>query len=190
MFSHLNSTRKCQDESHILAFSCLTPCVITYVWDAALWFHATECSRCWEIFWSTSQSCYLRALERQEPLQGRLSRNLHGESPTLLLSTSQYIYLQNSHSLTLLCILPSESELSTIPTDCCLISLLISRGAVHHCIIRKLLASYWSCIAIVLFSSWSPVCGLHRLLSSASSSSACPSFASPAFCSIISTETT
>lgn len=73
--------------------------------------------------------------------------------------------------------------------DSDLISLLISRGDAHHCIISKLLGGYWSDVAAVSLSSWAPVCGPHSLLSSASSSSVCPSFASPAFCSTTFMET-
>lgn len=71
-----------------------------------------------------------------------------------------------------------------------LMSPLISRGDIHHSVISKLLAGYWSSAPVISLPSWAPVCGLHSLLSSASSSSACPSCVSHASCSITSTATT
>ena len=115
---------------------------------------------------------------------------------SLSVSLSRSVSLSLSLSLSLSpvcfahCRFLSNNELAITLRDGGLISPLISRGDIHHSIISELLATYWSSVAAVSLSSWSPVCGPRSLSSLASSSSACPSFASPAFCSITFTETT
>lgn len=58
-------------------------------------------------------------------------------------------------------VFPSNNELAITLRDCGLISPLISRGDIHHGIISKLLAGYWSGVTIVspfqlISSVWSP----------------------------------
>lgn len=159
-------------------------------------FSYTEYCERWEIFRSAAQSCYQWSLNRQECLPGERWRNFNGESLEWLLSSQEHNCLPLSVSRSFSpfcsahCRFLSNNELAITLIDGGLISPLISRRDINHSIISELLTTYWSSVAVVSLSSWSPACGPRSLSSLASSSSACPSFASPAFCSITFTETT